>query len=62
MKKKEEKKIEKEKEKKLKNELNEPEEISNLLLREKKLKQKNLVDQINFNNSSLFLISFVKSI
>ena len=49
MKKKEEKKIEKEKEKKLKNELNEPEEISNLLLREKKLKQKNLVDQINFN-------------
>ena len=49
MKKKEEKKNEKEKEKKLKNELNEPEEISNLLLREKKLKQKNLVDQINFN-------------
>ena len=38
-----EKKIEKEKEKKLKNELNEPEEISNLLLREKKLNEKIII-------------------
>ena len=48
-KKKEEKKFEKEREKLLKKELNEPpEEMSNLLLREKKLKQKNLIDQIDF--------------
>ena len=48
-KKKEEKKIEKEREKLLKKELDEPpEEMSNLLLREKKLKQKNLIDQIDF--------------
>ena len=33
-----------------KKELSEPpEELSNLIMREKKLKQKNLVDQINFN-------------
>ena len=65
-KKKEEKKIEKEREKKLKQELNEPiEEMSNLLLREKKLKQKNLIDQINFtreiyNNNNDDLIKFEK--
>ena len=48
-KKKEEKKIEKEREKLLKLEMNEPsEEMSNLLLRQKKLKEKNLIDQIDF--------------
>ncbi len=48
-KKKEEKKIEKEREKLLKREMNEPsEEMSNLLLRQKKLKEKNLIDQIDF--------------
>jgi hypothetical protein len=47
--KKEEKKIEKEREKLLKREMNEPsEEMSNLLLRQKKLKEKNLIDQIDF--------------
>ena len=48
-KKKEEKKIEKEREKLLKMEMNEPpEEMSNLLLRQRKLKEKNLIDQIDF--------------
>ena len=47
-KKKEEKKIEKEREKMLKRELDDPEEMSNLLLRQKKLKEKNLIDQIDF--------------
>ena len=66
-KKREEKKIEKEREKQLKKEMNEPiEEMSNLLLREKKLKQKNLIDQINFtreiynNNNNDDLIKFEK--
>ena len=65
-KKREEKKIEKEREKQLKKEINEPiEEMSNLLLREKKLKQKNLIDQINFtreiyNNNNDDLIKFEK--
>ena len=52
-KKKEEKKKEKEKEILLKREMNSlPEEMSNILLREKKLKQKNLVDQINFSREN----------
>ena len=65
-KKKEERKIEKEREIQLKRQMNEPiEEMSNLLLREKKLKQKNLIDQINFtreinNNDNNDLIKFEK--
>ena len=65
-KKKEERKIEKEREIQLKRQMNEPiEEMSNLLLREKKLKQKNLIDQINFtreinNNDDNDLIKFEK--
>ena len=65
-KKKEERKIEKEREIQLKRQMNEPiEEMSNLLLREKKLKQKNLIDQINFtreiyNNNNDDLIKFEK--
>ena len=65
-KKKEERKIEKEREIQLKRTMNEPiEEMSNLLLREKKLKQKNLIDQINFtreinNNDNNDLIKFEK--
>ena len=65
-KKKEERKIEKEREIQLKRQMNEPiEEMSNLLLREKKLKQKNLIDQINFtreinNNVNNDLIKFEK--
>ena len=48
--KKKKKKIEKEREKLLKMELNEPpEEMSNLLLRQKILKEKNLIDLIYFN-------------
>ena len=47
--KKQEKEMEKEREKIAKREYNEPpEELSNLIMRENKLKQKNLIDQINF--------------
>jgi hypothetical protein len=62
--KKQEKEMEKEREKIAKREFNEPpEELSNLIMRENKLKQKNLIDQINFtrdvrlNNNEDFIKS-----
>ena len=51
----------------LKRELNDPEEMSNLLLRQKKLKEKNLIDQIDFtkeirNNEELLKFEKQKKI
>ena len=52
-KKKQEKELMKEKEKQLKLQMEGPPEFSDLIMRENKLRQKNLIDQININNNSV---------
>ena len=51
-KKKQEKELTKEKEKQLRLQMEGPPELSDLIMRENKLRQKNLIDQININNNN----------